>query len=89
MAYGRQTAPGVPGSFPLPNPGNAGTTYTANAVHPSAAAATSSVEAANDPEVRADTISAVKAGVLPRPDGVPSDIARMIAQHRAAGGKGG
>ena len=40
MPYGRQTAPGVPGSFPLPNPGNAGTTYTANAVHPSAAAAT-------------------------------------------------
>jgi hypothetical protein len=38
MAYGRQTAPGVPGSFPLPNPGSAGTAYKANALHPSAAA---------------------------------------------------
>jgi hypothetical protein len=38
--YGRQTAPGVPGSFPLPNPGEPGTAYAANAVHPSAAAAT-------------------------------------------------
>jgi len=39
MAYGRQTAPGVPGSVPLPNPGNVGTTYTANSIHPAAAAA--------------------------------------------------
>jgi hypothetical protein len=37
---GRQTAPGVPGSFPLPNAGAAGTAYKANAVHPSAAAGT-------------------------------------------------
>jgi hypothetical protein len=40
MAYGRQTAPGVPGSFPLPNSGSPGTAYQANALHPSAAAAT-------------------------------------------------
>ena len=39
MAYGRQTGPGVPGSFPLPNPGNTGSAYKANAMHPSAAAA--------------------------------------------------
>jgi hypothetical protein len=39
MNYGRQTAPGVPGSFPLPNPGSPGTSFMANAVHPSAAAA--------------------------------------------------
>ncbi len=38
MAYGRQTGPGVPGSFPLPNPGNTGNAYKANAMHPSAAA---------------------------------------------------
>jgi hypothetical protein len=40
MAYGRQTAPGVPGSFPLPNPGNTGNAFRANALHPAAAAAT-------------------------------------------------
>lgn len=34
----RQTGAGVPGSFPLPNPGNVGTTYTANRMHPAAAA---------------------------------------------------
>jgi len=38
MAYGRQLAPGIPGSFPLPNPGAAGSAYKANAMHPSAAA---------------------------------------------------
>lgn len=38
MGYGRQTSPGVPGSFPLPNPGNAGNSYKANAMHPAAAA---------------------------------------------------
>lgn len=36
---GVQTAPGVPGSFPLPNPGAAGNSYQANAIHPAAAAA--------------------------------------------------
>jgi hypothetical protein len=36
--YGRQTAPGVPGSFPLPNPAEMGNAYKANALHPSAAA---------------------------------------------------
>jgi hypothetical protein len=36
--YGRQTAPGVPGSFPLPNPGNAGMAFKENAMHPSATA---------------------------------------------------
>ena len=35
---GRQTQPGVPGSFPLPNPGAAGTVYKANVMHPAAAA---------------------------------------------------
>ena len=39
MALGRQTAPGVPGSFPLPNPGATGMAYKANAIHPAAAAA--------------------------------------------------
>lgn len=34
----RQTAPGVPGSAPLPNAGNPGTVYKANAMHPAAAA---------------------------------------------------
>jgi len=36
--YGRQTAPGVPGSFPLPIAGQAGNTYNANKLHPAAAA---------------------------------------------------
>jgi hypothetical protein len=36
----RQINPGVPGSFPLPNPGNPGTAYAANAkMHPAASAA--------------------------------------------------
>ena len=35
---GRQTAPGVPGSFPLPNQGAAGNAYKVNAIHPAAAA---------------------------------------------------
>ncbi len=39
MAYGRQTGPGVPGSFPLPNAGVPGTAFKANALHPAAAAA--------------------------------------------------
>jgi hypothetical protein len=39
MALGRQTSPGVPGSFPLPNPGATGMAYKANAIHPAAAAA--------------------------------------------------
>lgn len=38
MAYGRQTGPGIPGSFPLPNPANTGNVFRANALHPSAAA---------------------------------------------------
>lgn len=53
------------------------------------AAATNSVEAANDPAIRADTIAAVKAGVLPVPDGISPETARLIQEHRAAGGKGG
>jgi hypothetical protein len=36
MAYGRQTGPGVPGSFPLPNPGNTGNAFKANVIHPAA-----------------------------------------------------
>jgi hypothetical protein len=36
--YSSQTAPGVPGSFPLPNAGNKGNAYKANAMHPSAMA---------------------------------------------------
>jgi hypothetical protein len=41
--YARQTQPGVPGSFPLPNPGNPGTAFTANVkMHPAANAALSS-----------------------------------------------
>lgn len=39
--YGRQTAPGVPGSFPLPNSGNPGMVYKANALHPAATAGAS------------------------------------------------
>lgn len=45
MAYGRQTGPGIPGSFPLPNPGNSGNAFKANAMHP--AAATGRQSAAN------------------------------------------
>lgn len=39
MVYGQQTAPGIPGSFPLPNADAKGTAFKANAMHPSAAAA--------------------------------------------------
>jgi hypothetical protein len=40
MPYGNtpQTAPGVPGSFPLPAQGEEGNSFKNNAMHPSAAA---------------------------------------------------
>lgn len=53
------------------------------------AAATGSTEAANNPAVRADTMTAIKAGVLPCPSGPAPNLDDLIEARRSAARGGG